>query len=141
VNPSSSKGSSRIVVDSSVMVALLVDQAAAGAWARERCRGRRLAAPALLPFEVANVLRRLSRRATLSADRITLAQRNMLDTDIELWPFAVLADRVWGLRDNLTSYDAAYCALAELAEAPLLTLDARLARATGPRCEIRVFSG
>jgi len=63
----------------------------------------------------------------------------MLDTDIELWPFAVLADRVWALRDNLNSYDAAYCAVDELAETPLLTLDARLARATGPRCEIRVF--
>jgi len=36
---------------------------------------------------------------------------------------------VWLLRDNLTAYDAAYVALAELLDAPLLTCDTRLGRA------------
>ena len=48
--------------------------------------------------------------------------------------FEVLARRVWALHPNLTAYDAAYVALAEELGAPLLTLDARLARAPGPTC-------
>jgi predicted nucleic acid-binding protein len=36
-------------------------------------------------------------------------------------------------------YDAAYDALAEAPAVPLLTADARLAKATGPRCPIDVL--
>jgi predicted nucleic acid-binding protein len=45
-----------------------------------------------------------------------------------------VAERAWELRGSLTAYDAAYVAVAELVGAPLLTLDARLSRAPGPRC-------
>lgn len=51
----------------------------------------------------------------------------------------MLARRVWELRDDLTAYDAAYVALAELLDAPLVTLDSRMARAAGPRCRIVAF--
>jgi predicted nucleic acid-binding protein len=47
--------------------------------------------------------------------------------------------RIWELRDNVTPYDAAYVALAEALDAPLLTADARFAAAPGPRCEFRVL--
>jgi predicted nucleic acid-binding protein len=50
-----------------------------------------------------------------------------------------LLARCWELRDNLTIYDAAYVALAEALQAPLLTGDRQLARATGPRCAIEVM--
>ena len=43
------------------------------------------------------------------------------------------------LRGNLTVYDAAYVALAEALDAPLLTADARLAKTSGPRCPIEVL--
>ena len=46
---------------------------------------------------------------------------------------------MWELRGNLTAYDAAYVALAELLGAPLVTLDTRLARAPGTRCEISCY--
>ena len=45
----------------------------------------------------------------------------------------MLADRVWALRANLTSYDACYIALAEAPDAELATLDRSLATASGPR--------
>ena len=45
-----------------------------------------------------------------------------------------LATRAWEFRDSVTYYDATYVALAELLDAPLVTLDRRLARASGPRC-------
>jgi predicted nucleic acid-binding protein len=40
-----------------------------------------------------------------------------------------LLSRMWELRTNLTAYDPAYVALAEALDAPLITRDARLARA------------
>lgn len=49
-------------------------------------------------------------------------------------PPAPLLERMWALRDNVTAHDAAYVALAEVLDAPLITCDARLATATGPRC-------
>lgn len=49
-----------------------------------------------------------------------------------------LRRRVWALRKNLTAYDAAYVALAEFLDAPLLTSDARLARSAGHRARIEL---
>ena len=130
---------SSLTVDASVVVALLVDKGPAGEWSIVQCQGHPLIAPNLLPFEVANVLRRQLRAGLISPDRAHAAHRAAVDLRVQLWPYQVVADRIWALRDTLTSYDAAYCAVAELAQAPLVTLDSRLARAQGPSCEIRVF--
>jgi predicted nucleic acid-binding protein len=50
-----------------------------------------------------------------------------------------LTERIWELRENLTAYDAAYIALAEALDAPLVTTDARLARASGIRAAVEVY--
>jgi len=47
---------------------------------------------------------------------------------------------MWQLRANLTGYDAAYVALAELLEAPLVTADEKLASSPGHRARIEVLS-
>jgi predicted nucleic acid-binding protein len=52
------------------------------------------------------------------------------------YPHAALLSRVWELRENFTAYDAVYIALAETLEAPLVTTDARLARAPGVTVEV-----
>ena len=49
-----------------------------------------------------------------------------------LWP------RAWGLRTNFSAYDALDGALAEQLDAPLVTADARLARAPGLRCVVEL---
>jgi predicted nucleic acid-binding protein len=49
-----------------------------------------------------------------------------------------LTARVWELRHDLTASDAAYVALAERLALPLMTSDARLARAPGLRCDVIV---
>ncbi len=54
-------------------------------------------------------------------------------------PHAPLLRRCWELRHNLTTYDAAYVALAELLGAVLVTGDARLSSAPGARCAVEVL--
>lgn len=118
------------------MVAALVDSGPEGRWAEEVVAQNALAAPELLLAETSNILRRLQLAGELSALEATSAQRDLLRLDLELFPFAPFADRVWALRENLTSYDAWYVALAEALQCPLVTLDERLGRTSGPSCEI-----
>ena len=51
-----------------------------------------------------------------------------------------LLERAWELRATVRGWDAMYVTLAEVLEVPLITLDGRLARATGPRCVIELIS-
>jgi predicted nucleic acid-binding protein len=59
--------------------------------------------------------------------------------DIQRVPHEPLLERIWELRENVTPADAAYVALAEELGAPLLTTDARLTRAVGPRCQFELI--
>lgn len=126
----------RVVCDASALVALLLDSGADGRWATQALTGVSLAAPALLTFEVANIIRRSELAGTVSADQASQAHDDLLELAIEYWPYELLRPRVWDLRRNLSSYDASYVALAEMTEATLVTLDRRIARAPGVRCTI-----
>lgn len=128
--------SAAAVCDASAVVAALVDGGPDGTWAAGRLAGRRLLAPHLMPFEVANILRRQELSGAVTADVAAQAHADLLDLGVQLWPYETLAVGVRVLRANLTAYDAAYVALAELVDAPLVTLDARIARAPGVRCAV-----
>ncbi|MCY4451576.1 MAG: type II toxin-antitoxin system VapC family toxin [Immundisolibacterales bacterium] len=125
-----------VVADASVLVAMLVDSGRTGTWAESVVADAPLVGPELALIETTNVLRRLERSSEISRLEATSAFRDLLRLEIFLYPLAPLADRIWELRSNLTSYDAWYVALAEALGCPLLTLDAKLGRASGPRCEI-----
>lgn len=127
-----------LVIDSSFVVAALVDDGPEGRWAERLLLRRPLHAPELMPFEVANVLRRLTSAGRLSSDVASLAHRNLVSVPVEFVPYEAVADRAWELRANVPVFDAAYVAAAELVDAPLATLDRRLAAAPGPRCEFLV---
>lgn len=51
---------------------------------------------------------------------------------------AMLASRAWQLGDNVSSYDAAYIALAEQTGARLVTRDTRMGAAPAIRCAVEV---
>lgn len=125
-----------IVVDASVLVAALVDSGREGVWAESVMAQGSLAGPELVLAEVSNILRRLEGIGEISRLEANSAQRDLLRIDLDLFPFAPFDDRVWALRNNLTSYDAWYVALAETLGCPLATLDRRLNRATDPAYEI-----
>ena len=98
--------------------------------------GAELAAPALLPFEAASIIRRHELAGQVGADQAAQAHADLLDLAIEPWPYELLASRAWELRRNLTAYDAAYVAPAEATGATLVTLDRRLGRAPDLRCAV-----
>ena len=127
-----------VVVDASAIVAALVDAGRAGTWAEAVVSDAPLAGPELLLAEASNILRRLERAGEIFQLEAASAYRDLLRLDLTLFPFAPFAERIWELRSNLTCYDAWYVALAEALGCGLVTLDAKLGRATGPRCEIVV---
>lgn len=123
------------VVDASVLTAALIDAGSGGRWAESIIGAGSLIAPELVLVETTNVLRRLERTRDISTFEATGAQRDLLRLDLELFPYAPFAERVWELRSNLTTYDAWYVALAEAFECPLATLDGKLSRAAGVKCK------
>ena len=124
-----------LVVDASMVVAGLTDSGADGRWAESLLAGEALAAPHLMLVEAANILRRAAQAGDISADVASLAHTDLLDLRVEFFPYQPCAARVWELRENVTSYDGWYIAIAELLDAPLATLDGHLANSPGPRCQ------
>ena len=124
-----------IVVDASVLVAALVDAGKPGSWAEQIIGSDHLVAPEFVLIETLNVLRRLEMGSDISRLEATAAQRDASRLRAELLPFAPFADRAWQLRHSLTSYDAAYVAVAEAFDSPLATLDLRLSRSSEARCQ------
>jgi predicted nucleic acid-binding protein len=123
-----------VVVDATVVVAALIDAGPDGEWSRDVLVSGPLAAPHLMPVEVANILRRASERGDVTGDSAALAHADLTALPVELFPYWGTAERVWELRRNLTCHDAWYVALAEGLDAPLGTLDVKLAAAPSVRC-------
>ena len=124
------------VVDASVVVSALVDGGPHGQWAERMLLSDHLAAPHLLPVEVAHTLRRAEAAGQLGADTAAVAHAELQALPVDLFPYGPVASRAWALRATVTPYDAWYVALAELLDAELATLDRRLARAAGPTCPV-----
>lgn len=128
-----------IVVDASLLVCTLADDDSAGDLARMRLRGETLVAPELIDLEVLSALRRRHRHGRLDARRSRFARTDLAELPMRRVTHRPLLERCWELRDNLTAYDAAYVALAELLGVSLVTLDRRLSRAAGPRCPVELL--
>ncbi len=124
-----------IVIDASAMVEALVgrdtDEQLLTALSGE------VAAPHVLDVEVLSVLRGLVLSGKLAADAADAARNDHFEFAIVRHDTAPLAERIWQLRHQFTSYDAAYLALAEALDAPLYTCDQKLASG-GHRTEIRL---
>ncbi|HYN87426.1 MAG TPA: type II toxin-antitoxin system VapC family toxin [Ardenticatenaceae bacterium] len=129
--------SPRVVCDASALVAVLLDAGSDGTWATLAPAGAHVLAPGLLSFECANIIRRHELARLVSPDQAVQAHADLVAMPLELWPYEAIGFRVWELRHNLSSYDASYVAVAELAEADLITLDRRISRAHRLRIAVR----
>lgn len=126
-----------IVVDASALLEVLLRTPAATVVERRLFgQGDTMHAPHVLDLEIAQVLRRYVRAGNMSGERGREAIADLLAFRLRRWPHDLLMPRIWALRDNLTAYDAAYIALAEALDAPLLTRDGRLAAAPGHKARV-----
>ena len=123
------------VVDASVFVSALVDPGPEGQWSEIAMISDDLAGPELALAEACNLLRRLEQSSLITRSEADRLHEQMLRVEIRLFGYGPYAERIWKLRSNLTCYDAWYVALAEDLNCPLITLDLRLSRSTGPTCE------
>lgn len=123
-----------IVVDASAaMSALLTDGESRQQFSREQ-----LHAPHLIDAEVASGLRGLVLANKISAQDAERAIDVLRQIGLTRYPMTGVLPRVWQLRNNLSSYDACYIALAEELGCGLVTADARISRATGIHCVVSV---
>lgn len=127
-----------IVVDASVLIVALGDDGSDGARARAALSGETLAAPALVDVEVLSGWRRQVAAGSMEPARATAALSDLIAVPLRRMPHRLLLQRSWELRHTVTAYDAAYVALAEALDIPLLTADARLSRAAGLRCRVKL---
>lgn len=107
-----------VVIDSSVLIAALVDSGSHGAWAEGILASGSLHAPELVRVEATNVLRRLERAKHITTAEANAAHDDLMQLNLELFSFDPFAERIWELRHTVTSYDAWYVAVAEALKLP-----------------------
>ncbi len=130
-----------IVLDASAAVEwLLVRESATAVAARFSDPDVTVHAPSFLGVEVAAALRGLVQGRHATPERATTALTDLATADIALHDPSPLLPRIWDLRENLTPYDAAYVALAEVLGATVVTTDARIARAPGVASTVDVVA-
>jgi predicted nucleic acid-binding protein len=126
-----------LVVDASALVAYLTEgEHSEQVRARLLQPGRVLWAPHLVDAEVGHVLRRATLAGELRVGAARAALEDLSDLPLRRVSHRGLLARAWGLRENLSFYDALYVALAERVHATLLTLDGRIAGAPGIRASV-----
>ena len=89
-----------------MLVTSLVDSGLEGKWADTAIDHGPLTAPEFALVEASNILKRLEQRTDISRIEATAAHADLPRLELELFPFAPFAERIWTLRGNLTSYDA-----------------------------------
>ena len=128
-----------IVLDASAVLELLLRTPNAEPVERRLFASRQtLHAPHLLDVEIAQVVRRYAAAGEIDQERGRAVLADLSDLPLHRYPHDVLLPRIWGLRHNLTAYDAAYVALAEALDAPLLTRDQRLAATAGHHARVEL---
>jgi predicted nucleic acid-binding protein len=96
-------------------------------------------APHLMDAEVAQALRRLTARGTVTVEEAWSMIRLLADLPIERYSHRGLLPRVFDLRDNVSVCDGLYLALAEMVDRPLLTGDAALVGVPGCTAQVELL--
>jgi predicted nucleic acid-binding protein len=126
-----------IVIDGSALVLAVVDTTERGQDVRARLADGAIA-PHLVDAEVGQAVRGLVLRGVIDAPTGERSLRIAGELVVERWEHEPLRRRAWALRDNVSFYDALYVTVAELTDLPLVTADAKLGLAQGPRASIEV---
>jgi predicted nucleic acid-binding protein len=126
-----------IVADASAVLEVLLNTPAGTEIARHIfAEGETIHVPHLVDVEILHALRRLDKAAEIRPARISEILQDYFDMLLTRYPHSILIPRIWELRRNWTSYDAAYIALAEELAAPLITRDRAMAANSGHRARV-----
>lgn len=125
-----------LVLDASAAVELILRTDVGDEVLRHLDSTHTLHAPELLGLEVVSVLRRLLHAREISESDADDALQLLRSLGIEWYEHEPFLARCLELRHHLSAYDAAYVALAEALDAPLLTGDRKLASSHGHRAEV-----
>ena len=130
------------VLDASVVVELVL-HTPSGSQIRRRLADPAISlhSPEVVDLEVLNVIRRYVQANRMTPDRATAAVRSFSELDLQRHSHGPMLERIWERRSNLSAYDTAYVALAEILDGPLLTTDRRLARAPNLPVPVEVYAG
>src|ERR1043165_8573734 len=112
-----------IVLDASAVLELILQSSKSGEVAHWFGSDRSACAPAIIDLEVVQVLRRYAHSGILEPERARTALQDLMEIRLARYPHTPMLPRIWELKENLTSYDASYVALAEHLGATLLTFD------------------
>jgi predicted nucleic acid-binding protein len=123
-----------IVVDASALVDALVTRGPAAA----RIADEDLAAPHLVDAEFGNAVRRMTMSGELTAQSAQRTLDDLAGFEIMRYAQVELLSRAFELRQNASIYDALYITLAEFLDAPLVTIDRRLAGIPGTFAVVEV---
>jgi predicted nucleic acid-binding protein len=91
--------------------------------------------------EAASLLRRLWLRGAITEPELSAHLSRLARLPFQRLDPRPFFGRMYELRATVTMQDAAYVAIAEYLDCELVTADARLARAPGPRCKFIVLGG
>ena len=127
-----------IVVDASVLYEVITAGPLAPAATAALASAHDHAAPEIIDVEVTGLIRRDAQHHVLDGTRSQWALDRLRDWPGDRFPHRPFIRRVWHLRENVRTTDAFYVALAEALDVPLMTLDGRLARASGVNCQVLV---
>jgi predicted nucleic acid-binding protein len=130
-----------LVIDTSAILDALAASEPAPGLVERLSKDGDLHAPHLIDIEILHALRGMRIRDEIQAERADDARTDFAETALLRYPHQPLSDRIWELRHNLSAYDAAFVALAEMLDAPLITCDSRLASASGHEAHIELFGG
>jgi predicted nucleic acid-binding protein len=95
--------------------------------------------PSIFDAEVLSALRGLVRGRKFDDGAAADLIGDLMVLPADRWHMPPLLPRMWELRANLTPYDAAYVALAELTGTVLITGDERITNAPGTNCQIQII--
>ena len=129
-----------IVIDASVLYEAIIETPYSAAIVdRIFSDDETLHAPHLVDLEIVNTLRRYVLKGELSERSASQAMEDFASIPLKRHTHTGLIPRIWQLRNNLTAYDAAYIALAEMLNVPLITRDTAFASSTGHNVHVELI--
>jgi len=128
-----------IVADASAVVEVLLNTPSGLEIRRYLAAEETIHVPHILDLEVLQVLRRYARLSAANSPRVEEALQDYASMQLNRHGHLALLPRIWELRHNWTAYGAAYIALAEALDAPLITRDHALASRSGHRARVLVL--